>query len=214
LYCARESSGMAEPEPSKGKLPMKRSTVENDSCSDDDFMESDKKPSMGVKPTKAAGTATKVLPEQLRGYFPSITAAHAALVMWELQYGKKRKIIRMEKLSGGNKCVYRCVSGEQKDSENYEIAQNACGLEIILRKTKKKDLKSTPFFFNAASACLLHSCLGVQSGTAAPVKYWQINQSPTYQAEMTKPRGERLKDKDLAEAIKKENVIAPTVNQL
>ena len=168
MYCARESSGMAEPEPSKGKLPMKRAmsthaTVENDSCSDDDFMESDKKPSMGVKPTKAAGMATKVLPEQLRGYFPSITAAHAALVMWELQYGKKRKIIRMEKLSGGNKCVYRCVSGEQKDSENYEIAQNACGLEIILRKTKKKDFKSTPFFLSlfrisvCVTICLCHT---------------------------------------------------------
>ena len=76
-------------------MKLAYATVESDHCSDDDFLESGQKPKMQEKAVKAAVTATRVLPEQLRGFFPSVAAAHAALEMWELQYGKKRKIIRM-----------------------------------------------------------------------------------------------------------------------
>ena len=65
---------MAAPEPSNGKHPMKLAyaTVESDHCSDDDFLESGQKPKMQEKAVKAAVTANRVLPEQLRGFFPTV----------------------------------------------------------------------------------------------------------------------------------------------
>lgn len=43
--------------------------------------------------------------------------------------------------------------------------------------------------------------MGFQHGSDALVKYWQIQESAVNKQEMVKPRGERMKDKDLAEAV-------------